>query len=87
MLRKGNHLDEAHVRRCQRKALYRTERDFLEGPHEEAETQRKTLRQGNNLDFSKDTCLEKERMRLKVTPRKVGVELKWKRKLNKKWLG
>ena len=55
------------MRRGQRKALYRRERDSLEGPHEEAELQRKTLA------FSKDTCLEKERVRSKVTPIKVGV--------------
>ena len=43
-LRKGNHPGEAYVRRGRRKALYRTERDSLEGPHEEAEIQRKALR-------------------------------------------
>ena len=37
--------------------------------------------------FSEDTCLEKERVRLKVTPRKVGVGLKWRRELNKTSLG
>ena len=31
-LRKGNHLGEAYVRRGRRKALYRTERDSLDGP-------------------------------------------------------
>ena len=51
-----------------RKALYKAERDSLEGPHEEAEVQRKALRQGKNLAFSKDTCLEKKRVRSKVTP-------------------
>ena len=59
-----------------RKALYRTERDSLEGLHEEAEIQRKALRQGKNLAFSKDTCLEKETVRSKVTQRKVGVGFK-----------
>ena len=52
------------------------ERDSLEGPHEEAEIQRKALRRGKNLAFSEDTCLEKERVRSKVTPRKVGAGLK-----------
>ena len=55
-----------------------------EGPHEEAETQRKALRRGKNLAFSKDTCLEKERVRSKVKPRKgvggteteVGLDVK-----------
>ena len=61
------------MRRGRRKTLYRTERDFLEGPHEQAEIQRKALRHGKNLAFSEDTCLEKERVRSKVTPRKVGV--------------
>ena len=48
------------MRRGQRKDLYRTERDSLEGPHDEAEIQRKALRCGKNLAFSKSTCLEKE---------------------------
>ena len=67
------------MRRGQRKALYRTERDSLEGPHDEAEIQRKTLKRGKNLTFSEDTFLEKERVRSKVTPRKVGVGLKRRR--------
>ena len=58
-LRKGNHLGEAYVRRGRRKALYRTERNSLDGPHEEAEIQRKALRRGKNLAFSENTCLEK----------------------------
>ena len=45
-LRKGNHPGEALVRRGRRKDLYRTERDSLQGPHEEAEIQRKALRRG-----------------------------------------
>ena len=64
------------MRRGQKKALYRRERDSLRGPHEEAEIERKALRRGKNLAFSKDTCLEKERVQLKVTPRKVKVGLK-----------
>ena len=70
-LRKGNHLGEAYVRRGQRKDLYRRERDFVKGPHEEAEIQRKALRRGKNLAFSEDTCLEKESVRLKVTQEKL----------------
>ena len=75
-LKKGNHLGEAYVRRGQRKDLYRRERDSLEWCYEEAEIQRKTLRHGKKLPFSKDTCLETERVWLKVTPRKVesGIE-------------
>ena len=38
--------------------------------------QRKALRRGKNLAFSKNTCLKKERVRSKVAPRKVGVGLK-----------
>ena len=75
-LRKGNHPGEAYVRRDRRKALYRTEKDSLEGPHEEAEIQRKALRRGKNLAFSEDICLKKKKVRWKVTPRKVGVGLK-----------
>ena len=62
------------MRRDRRKDLYRTERDSLDGPHVEAEIQRKALRRGKNLAFSEDTCLEKERVRSKVTPRKVGLK-------------
>ena len=72
------------MRRGRRKALYRTERDFLEGSHEKAKIQRKALRRGKNLAFSKDTCLKKERVRSKVTPRKVGLGLKRRRELSKK---
>ena len=75
------------MRRDQRKDLYRTERDTLEGPHDEAEIQRKALRRGKNLAFSEDTCLEKERVRSKVIPRKVGVGLKRRREPSKKRLG
>ena len=57
--------------------------DSLEGPHEEAEIQHKALRRGKNLAFSEDTCLEKERVRSKVTPRKVGVGLKRRWELSK----
>ena len=62
-LRKGNHQGEVYVRRGQRKDLYRRERDSLEGPHEEAEIQRKALSRGKNMAFSEDACLEKERER------------------------
>ena len=85
--KKGNHPGEAYVRRGPRKALYRRKRDSLEGPHEEAEIQRKALRQGKNLAFSEDTCLEKERVWSKVTPRKVGVGLKPRRDLSKRSWG
>ena len=70
------------MRRGRRKALYRRERDSLEGPHEEAEIQRKALRRRKNLDFSKDTCLGKEKVRSKMTPRKVGVGLKRMREVH-----
>ena len=75
------------MRRGRRIDLYRTQRDSLEGPHEQAEIQRKVVRRGKNLVFSEDTCLEKERMRSKVTPRKVGVVLKRRREPSKRRLG
>ena len=56
-------------------------------PHEKAEIQRKALRRGKNLDFSEDTGLEKERVRSKVTSRKMEVGLKRTRELNKRRLG
>ena len=83
-LKKGNHPAEAYVRRGRRKALYRRERDSLKGPKEEAKIQRKVLSPGKNLAFSEDTCLEKERVRSKVIPRKVEVGLKWRRELSKR---
>ena len=86
-LRKENYPGEAYVRRGRRKDLYRTERDTLEGPHDEAEIQRKALRRGKNLAFSEDTCLEKERVRSKVTPRKVEVGMTQRRELSKRRLG
>ena len=74
-MRNGNHSAEAQVRTGRRKALYRKESDSLEKPHEEAEIQHKTLRRGKNLGLSEDTSAEEERVRSKVTPRKVGVGL------------
>ena len=69
-----------YVRMGRKKALYRRERDSTrkqrEEPHEEAEIQRKALGREKNMAFSEDTCLEKERVRLKVTPKKIGVKLK-----------
>ena len=50
----------------------------------EAEIQRKALRGRKILALSEETCLEKERVRSKVTPRKVKVRLKLKKKLNKR---
>ena len=73
------------MRRGRRKALYR--RDSLERPHEEAEIQRKALRRGKNLAFNKELCLEKERVRSKVIPRKDGVGLKRRREFNKREVG
>ena len=75
------------MRRGRRKAIYRIERDFLEGCHEEAEIQCKALRRGKNLAFCEDTCLEKERLQSKVTPRKFGVGLKRRREPSKRRLG
>ena len=75
------------MRRGQRKDLYRTERDSLEGPHDEAEIQRNALRRGKNLAFSEDTCLEKESVWSKMVRRKLGVALKRKGELNKKRWG
>ena len=49
--------------------------------------QRKTLRRGKNLTISEDTCLEKEIVRSKVTPRKVGVGLKRRREPSRRRLG
>ena len=56
------------------------------GPHEEAEIQLNALTHGKNLAFSKDTCLEKDRVLSKVTPRKIGVGLKRRREPSKRRL-
>ena len=69
-----------------KKSLCRRERDSLEGPHEEAEKERKAFRQGKNLAFSEDAWLKEERVQLKVTPRKVSVPLKRRQELNKRRL-
>ena len=71
------------MRRSRRKDLYRRARVSLEGPHEEPEIKRKAFRRGKNLAFSEDTCLEKETVRSKVTPRKAGVGLKRRREPSK----
>ena len=44
--------------------------------HEEAEIQHKDMSRGKNLPLSKETCLEKERVLSKVTPKQVGMALK-----------
>ena len=75
------------MRRGRRKDLYRRQRDSLERLHQEVEIQRKALRRGKILAFSEDTCLEKERVRSKVTPRKVGVGLKRRREPSRRRLG
>ena len=75
------------MRRDRKKDLYRTERDSLVGPHEEAEIQRKALRRGKNLAFSEDTCLEKERVWSKVILRKIGVGLKRRWEPSRRRLG
>ena len=62
-LKKGNHPGQAKARRGRRKALYRRERNSLEGPHEETEILSKALRRRNNLTLSKDTCLQMKRGR------------------------
>ena len=64
------------IKRRKKAALHRRGRSSLEGSDEGAKILRKAMRREKNLAFSEDTCLEKERVRLKVTPRKVGVGLK-----------
>ena len=52
-LKKGNHPGESLVKRGTKRALYRRERNSLEGPREEAEIQRKALRRGKNWPSAK----------------------------------
>ena len=86
-LRKGNHPGEAYVKKGRRKTLHSRERDSLEEPHRGAEIQRKTLRHGKNLAFNDEACLENERVRSKMTPKKVEVGLKRRFELSKRRLG
>ena len=69
------------MKRGRRKVLYRREKGSLEGLHVKAEIQCKALIREKNLAFSEDTCLEKERVRSKVAPRKVGEKLKRREEL------
>ena len=64
------------MRRGLTKALYKRKRDSLEGPHDEAEIQRKALGRGKNLAFSEDTCLEKGKSAVERYPKKSwsGIE-------------
>ena len=59
MPKKGNHPGEAKVRSSQGKALYGRKRDAFEGPHGKANYIK--------LLDGEDACLEKERVRSKVT--------------------
>ena len=67
------------MRRGRRKDLYRRERDSLEGPHEEAEIQRKALKRGKNLALSEDTCLEKQKSAVEGDLKKSWSGLKRRR--------
>ena len=67
--------------------LHRIEKHSLERPRKEVEIHRNALKQRKKLAFSKDTCLEKKIVQSKVIPRKVEVESKPWRKLNKRRLG
>ena len=68
---------EAQVRRSRRKDLYRTERDSLEGPHDEAEIQRKALRSGKKLGLQRRYMLKKGKSAVEGDPKKSwsGIEM------------
>ena len=65
-----------------KKGCVQKRKDSMNGLNEEAEIHRKALRRGKNLAFSEDTCLEKERLWLKVTLRKVGVVVMRRKELD-----
>ena len=68
--------------------LYTEEREgLLKGAQSGDRDPRKALRREKNLVFNEDTCLETERVRSKMIPSIVGVELKRRRELNKRRLG
>jgi len=56
-------------------ALYSWERDSLEGPHDAEAMEQSALKWGKNFVRRDWTCEPKERVRSKVTPRNLGVEL------------
>ena len=66
------------MRRDQRKALYRRERDFLEGFDEEAEIQRKALRRGEELCLQRRYMFRKGKSAVEGDPKKSwsGIETK-----------
>ena len=66
-----------YVRRDRRKALYRRVRDSLEGPHEEAEIQRKALRHGEKLGLQRRYKLRKGKSAVEDDPKKSwsGIEM------------
>ena len=74
------------MRRDQRK-LCEVRKGGLLKRANEAETRRKVLRRGKNLASREATCPEKERVRSRVTPRKVGMGLKQRGQLNKRRCG
>ena len=78
-LRKKNHPGEAHERYCRRKALYKKERDSLEGPMS------KQTREG--LRPQRRYMFRKEKSTLENDPEKFVVEIKRRKKLNKKKWG
>ena len=58
------------MRRDRRKDLYRRESDSLEGPHDEAEIQRKALRRGKVLGLQRRYMLSKEKSVVEGDPKK-----------------
>ena len=58
------------MRSDQRKDLYRRERDSLDGPHEEAEIQRKALRRGKKLGLQRRYMLRKGKSAVEGDPKK-----------------
>ena len=53
------------------------DKDSLEGPHDEEAMDLRALRRGMNFPFKEEMCEAKDRVRSSLTPRKVGVGLKW----------
>ena len=68
-------------------ALYSKERDSLEGPQEDEAIVRKALKRGKNFFRIVFAWAPKERVRSKVTPKKVGVGLNLRGALRRESLG
>ena len=67
------------MRKRQKKALYKRERDSLEGPHDKEEIHRKALREGKNFGLQRRNMFRKGKSAVEGDPKKSwsGIETEW----------